>query len=136
MLRATFLSILVSVVPLLGSGVVPECFPERIVSGEYPRTAQLARIDGEVKARVSVRSDGTVEKVTTDGHPILSKAVREAMIEWRFAPSCANPPRADVLQFHWLFKFFGTCRGLCKQKFTIDRTRMITVTSELPTVNP
>ena len=66
--------------------------PPPFVSGNlpvYPPLAQTARIQGEVRLRVSTDGDGARDVHVLTGSPMLNDAARESILTWRFAP---HPP--------------------------------------------
>ena len=61
-----------------------------VVGLEYPRLANIARIQGSVELLAQVSPDGTVRNVKRiSGNPLLAAAPQEALTNWRFAP-CAS----------------------------------------------
>jgi TonB family protein len=53
----------------------------------YPEEAKKAGIEGMVLFHAIIATDGSVEELELeDGDPILSKAVEEAVKQWRYAP--------------------------------------------------
>jgi TonB family protein len=64
--------------------------PPQLVSSTrpiYPKLARAARIEGTVKLRVTVGTDGSVEQITLiRGHPFLVEAAIEAVKQWQYRP--------------------------------------------------
>ena len=57
------------------------------VAPEYPPMARAARIEGVVKLRARIASDGTVMSlVLLSGHPLLVGAALDAAKQWRYWP--------------------------------------------------
>jgi TonB family protein len=57
------------------------------VAPEYPPMARAAKIEGVVKLRARIASDGTVMSLElVSGHPLLVRAALEAAKQWRYWP--------------------------------------------------
>lgn len=57
------------------------------VAPQYPEMARLARLEGDVKATLSIGVDGKLRSVqVTSGYPLLRAPVETALREWSFAP--------------------------------------------------
>jgi TonB family protein len=55
------------------------------VAAEYPTIAKQAKAQGKVEARILVDRNGDVIDVCViEGHPLLSPAVKEAALQWKF----------------------------------------------------
>lgn len=64
----------------------------------YPETARLARVQGTVRMEVLVGKDGRVEEVNVlDGPSLLIEAAREAVRQWRYAPTVIDEDPVPVL---------------------------------------
>ena len=68
----------------------------------YPREALRDNAGGTVRVRVTVGTDGSVERLqveTGSGNRHLDRAATEAVRRWRFQPATRNgqPVSADVL---------------------------------------
>ena len=64
------------------------------VEPEYPESAKDQRVEGCVKARLTIATDGTVKEVEiTEGPPALVDAARAAFSQWQYTPfmNCGKP---------------------------------------------
>ncbi len=69
---------------------VSEPAPVKRVDPVYPPLAQMARVQGSVRLRVSVAQDGAVQNVQLiSGHPLLIQAATDAVKQWVYAPQAA-----------------------------------------------
>ena len=69
----------------------------------YPRSAQIAHIEGDVDLTLRVRSDGSVECVVpVSGHPLLKQAAIDSAQRSRF--ECVDCDRA-VISYALRYKF-------------------------------
>jgi periplasmic protein TonB len=63
----------------------------------YPELAKRIRLDGTVVLRAVIGRDGMVRSVeVVTGHPMLAKAAREAVLEWRYQPTLLNGEPVEV----------------------------------------
>lgn len=61
------------------------------VMPQYPPEAVDAGVHGLVKLRVMIGKDGHTERVTViSGHPLLSPAARQAVLQWTYEPTQVN----------------------------------------------
>jgi len=68
----------------------------------YPPIARTARIEGVVKAQITISKDGTVADVNpVDGHPMLKAATVENLKRVRFAPAASDSSMVFYLHY-WL----------------------------------
>lgn len=81
--------------------------PEFSPLPEYPALARMAQIEDSVSVKIEIDEKGNVVKIAFDnGHPVLRRAVEEAVRKWRF-PSTLH--REEV---HATLEFALNCR--CK----------------------
>jgi TonB family protein len=58
------------------------------VQPKYPKEAKKARLEGEVKVKITVDEKGRVVKAAAlNGDPILQEAAVKAAFKWRFEPT-------------------------------------------------
>jgi protein TonB len=80
----------------------------RYVAPEYPRDAMLRSIEGSVKVRFTIDSDGKVSEalvVSSTGNHVFDKAALSAVRRWRFEPlSVAGEPAQATLETTVVFK--------------------------------
>ena len=60
----------------------------------YPEEAKQKRVEGVVRARLSIAKDGSVSLVEIiSGDPLLVDAAKQAMMQWRYTPfmNCGEP---------------------------------------------
>ncbi len=89
---------LLAVTVLLSSAAAnaAEVLPQRVVSFPYPRFARLAGVTGELKLRVSVAKDGSVNKVDPlQSHPLLRIGTIEGIRKWKWS-GCADECTVEV----------------------------------------
>jgi periplasmic protein TonB len=66
----------------------------------YPNFARQAHREGTVELRAIISSDGTVRDVQVlSGDPVLARAAREAVAQWRFRPTLLNGVAVEVITF-------------------------------------
>jgi protein TonB len=69
----------------------------RRVQPEYPPTAKLAHVQGQVLLSAIISKAGTIEKVQVlSGHPLLVPAAVEAVRQWRYRPYILNDEPVEV----------------------------------------
>jgi TonB family protein len=64
------------------------------VEPEYPDEARQKHIEGFVRMRVTVATDGSVKAIDiVDGDPLLVEAAKKAVMQWRYTPfmNCGTP---------------------------------------------
>jgi TonB family protein len=64
------------------------------VEPEYPEEAHQKHVEGFVRMRVTVATDGTVKAIDVlDGDPLLVEAAKKAVMQWRYTPfmNCGTP---------------------------------------------
>jgi protein TonB len=63
----------------------------------YPPLARSARVQGSVVLRAVISRAGTIENLQVlSGHPLLVKAAREAVEQWRYRPYILNGEPVEV----------------------------------------
>ena len=62
----------------------------------YPEPARASKVEGVVILEAEINSEGAVTNVrVVSGHPLLTRAASDAVVQWRFNPSILNnQPRA------------------------------------------
>ena len=109
LLAATFSVLLWALVFVPSS--VPASFaqqvnPEnrKIVNRVIPRYPEMARnmlLSGSVKAEVLVAPNGTAKSVEVKGgHPVLVRAVQDAIYKWKWAPAAHETTEAIEIKFN------------------------------------
>ena len=74
--------------------------PESSPMPEYPPLARLAQIEGSVSARMRIDERGNVTDITfNSGHPLLRRAVEDALRKWRFPVAHAHPQVQATIEF-------------------------------------
>lgn len=67
----------------------------------YPELARQSNLAGTVKVIAVVAPDGKVKSVEPmGGSPILIQAAKDAILQWKFAPSPAESREVIELHFH------------------------------------
>jgi TonB family protein len=86
--------------PLTVSQGVQLALLTRRVEPSYPSLARQMRREGRVELRATISSDGTIKDLEVlSGDPMLAKAAREAVIQWRFRPTFLNGIAVEVVTF-------------------------------------
>lgn len=76
---------------------VQEALLVRRVLPVYPELAKRMRLDGTVVLRAVIGRDGMVRSVeVVTGHPMLAKAARDAVLEWRYQPTLLSGEPVEV----------------------------------------
>jgi protein TonB len=64
----------------------------------YPPLAKSARIQGAVEFTALISKDGRIENLQlVHGHPLLVKAAREAVEQWKYRPTLLNGVPVEVI---------------------------------------
>ena len=129
---------LVFMFPLLSAAQtrapVAEHFPGLIAgeTPEYPPLARLARLTGDVTARIE--TDGhVVTNVQTEGHPMLSAPVAAFVKTWQFG---GEAPSSFTTTFHFEFVMVTGCPAILDHdKVVLDLPNDVTVTAWIPKTN-
>jgi protein TonB len=84
-------------VPVHIGGAVMEARLVHRVEPEYPAAAKFLRISGTVELRARIGTDGSVRELeVVGGNPILAKAARDAVQQWRYQPTRLNGQPVEV----------------------------------------
>jgi TonB family protein len=68
------------------------------VEPEYPWLAKANHIQGVVRVRIIIGTDGRVLNLeVTSGHPLLCDAAREAVEQWVYSPAVVNGRAVEVI---------------------------------------
>lgn len=82
--------------------------PIRIVQPEYPREAQLRRLQGEVVLELQVDPSGKVQTVRrVSGNELLSEAAEKAVWQWHYSPARDDQnssPAVTLVRFDFTMK--------------------------------
>ncbi len=72
---------------------------EYYVPATYPRIAEFARIEGEVKItfRIDTTTGAVAEASAVDGHPMLRQAALDAVRHWHFKTPVLSDPLGDTI---------------------------------------
>ena len=112
--------------------------PVRIVGMPYVAEARDARIQGVVRLRCALNSDGLVAKIEViSGHKFFLRAVLENARQWRFA--IGDQPNTSARNALLIYEFRLTdpvCESRYKEQFVFDQPDRILVTSEFPCWRP
>jgi TonB family protein len=66
----------------------------------YPAIARQMHLNGTVKVKAVIATDGQVKEIEViGGHPLLAEATLEALKRWRYTPSSSESP--VTLEFHF-----------------------------------
>ena len=84
--------------PVKLGGVVAEANLIHRVQPIYPPLAKSARVQGAVQFTAVISTNGTIEKLELlRGHPLLIKAAKEAILQWRYRPTLLNGHPTEVI---------------------------------------
>jgi TonB family protein len=82
--------------------------PAELSTPKYPPLARTARVSGDVKLELQLRSDGTVSSVRViSGHPMLAPAAVESAKASRFACYGCMLPASYTLTYTFGFRHDG-----------------------------
>lgn len=63
----------------------------------YPAVARAARVQGTVRFRAVIGTDGTIKSLTTLGGPLpLAQAAADAVKQWRYQPTVVDGRPVEV----------------------------------------
>ncbi len=66
----------------------------------YPAIARQLHLEGVVELRAIIARDGTVQQLElVSGNPVLSRAARDAVLQWRFRPTLLNGEPVEVITY-------------------------------------
>jgi protein TonB len=69
----------------------------RRVQPEYPPTARMAHVQGQVVLSAIISKAGTIERVQVlSGHPLLVQSAVDAVKQWRYRPYILNDEPVEV----------------------------------------
>ncbi len=69
-----------------------------MVQPNYPPLAKASRISGTVEFTATISKDGSIENLQlVRGHPLLIKAAKEAVLQWRYRPTMLNGEPVEVI---------------------------------------
>lgn len=81
----------------IGGGVSEANLVHR-VQPLYPPLARTTRVEGMVEFTATISKQGTIENLQlVRGHPLLVKAAREAILQWRYRPTLLNGEPVEVI---------------------------------------
>ena len=64
---------------------------------EYPRMAQVAGVQGDVKLHALIGKDGTIQSLSViSGHPMLTPAAINAVSQWKYKPFYLNGEAIEI----------------------------------------
>jgi TonB family protein len=76
--------------------MIPPCLRSR-VAPTYPAKAKKKHIEGTVKMRAIIGTDGSVQQIEVEeGEPILAEAARRAVKQWIYEPSTFDGKPMEV----------------------------------------
>ncbi|MGD0620019.1 MAG: TonB family protein [Bryobacteraceae bacterium] len=134
----TLIVLAVLAVTAAPEGTLQGWTPVYVVGLQYVAAARDARIQGVVRVRCSLNSDGSVRLATiVSGHPIWTNAVLENAREWRFARSGPSVSSDQSALLTYEFKLTDpVCTGQYREQFAFDEPNHIIVTSQFPCWQP
>jgi TonB family protein len=105
--------------------------PVHIVGMPYVPEARDARIQGVVRLRCALNSDGSVADIEVlSGHKVFLRAVLESARQWRFASSGGRNASERKALLTYEFKLTGpVCEGLYQEQFIFDQPDRVVVAS-------
>jgi TonB family protein len=105
--------------------------PKQVPGLHYPRSAQLARIQGTVILDVTLDPDGNVTEVKlVSGNLILAAAARENARLWKFEGQ--NEKRKNGRRLIFVFRLAGECTSqCCPDSFVFHYPSRVEITAPL-----
>ena len=112
--------------------------PVHVVGMPYVAEARDARIEGTVRLKCALNSDGSVADIEVlSGHKVFLKAVLENARQWRFATKGNPAAPAPKALLTYEFKLTGpVCGDRYREQFAFDQPDRVRVTSEYPCFQP
>ncbi len=84
--------------PVRLGGRVAEANVIRRVLPVYPPLAKSARVQGTVEFTALISKEGNIENLQlVHGHPLLVRAAREAVLQWKYRPTLLNGEAVEVI---------------------------------------
>jgi periplasmic protein TonB len=84
--------------PLALGGQVAAANLVHRVEPAYPPLAKTTRVQGTVTFQAIIDTNGRIQNLQlVSGHPLLVKAAKEAILEWRYRPTMLNGKAVEVL---------------------------------------
>lgn len=81
----------------VGTGVAEANIINKVMPA-YPALAKAARIQGTVEFSATISKEGNIENLQlVHGHPLLVKAARDAVLQWKYRPTLLNGQPVEVL---------------------------------------
>ena len=103
----------------------PSIEVRHFVAPDYPQMARVARLEGDVKATVTVGSDGSIQSLLlASAYPLLRQPVEGALEHWTFEPPSHVTTTDITIQF----------RLDCSTRVTADFPKLVKVSACPPTV--
>lgn len=112
--------------------------PVHIVGMPYVAEARDARIQGVVRLRCALNSDGSVADIEVlSGHKVFLRAVTENARQWRFAISGKRNASDRKALLTYEFKLTGpVCEGRYQEQLVFDQPDRVLVASDFPCWRP
>ena len=84
--------------PVRFGGRVAEANLLRKVMPVYPPLAKSTHVQGTVEFTALISKDGNIENLQlVHGHPLLVKAAKEAVLQWKYRPTTLNGGAVEVI---------------------------------------
>ena len=84
--------------PIRVGGGVSEANLIHRVQPLYPPLARTTHVEGTVEFTATISRQGLIENLQlVRGHPLLVKAAREAILQWRYRPTLLNGEPVEVI---------------------------------------
>ena len=117
---------------IFACGVIEgQWFPVQFESPTYTPLAAQAQIEGEVRIRLVLGSDGHVDRATViSGNKVLAGAARAHALSWRFASPCPNLPADSAIDFRYLFKLHGSTAEKPAMRWSYKEPHTVTIVSQ------
>jgi periplasmic protein TonB len=80
----------------MSEGVMESALIHR-VEPIYPQIARNLHLSGTVRLRAIIATDGSVQNLEVlSGHPILARAAKDAVSQWRYRPTLLSGVPVEV----------------------------------------
>jgi TonB family protein len=109
--------------------------PKEVPGLHYPRSAQLARLEGTVVVEVALDRDGRViDAKVISGQPILAAAAKDNARLWKFETR-DGVPGDQRPRLTFVFRLVGECKSqCCEDRFFFSYPNHVEITAPLPQI--
>ena len=125
------LKILLPAIALSCCAYAGDWFATEIQAPIYPILANQARIEGTVRLKLLLDSNGAVSRADiVSGNPVLAHAAQENILKWRFAAACSSSESPQPIEFTYEFKLQGVVDANPRTSFRYEHPYKARVESQ------